>query len=301
MAVALAVFAHPDDMEFVASGTLLRLQRAGYEIHCLAVANGCCGSSVHGREETARVRWTEAQEACRLVGFTLHESLVNDIEVFYERATLARVAALFRRVAPEVLLTHSPSDYMEDHENACRLAVSAAFCRGMRNMPTDPPTPAVDGPVTVYHAQPHGNRDPLGAEVRPTHFVDVGGEVLEQKAAMLACHRSQRTWLDESGPPRRGDDARADGRSAGSDSSRTRRLAAAGPARCPGADPLRQPWPVLSPPRLHRGPGVSECRRGLFGLPGPGRSFSRPRLGTALAVRSRMVGTRYSVKARASS
>jgi LmbE family N-acetylglucosaminyl deacetylase len=198
MPVALAVFAHPDDMEFLAAGTLLRLQGAGYEVHCLAVANGSCGSSAHGPEETARVRRAEAEEACRLAGFTLHESLVNDIEVFYERSTLARVAALVRRVAPSVLLTHSPADYMEDHENSGRLAVSAAFCRGMRNFPTEPPTAAVDGPVTVYHAQPHGNRDPLGAEVRPTHFVDVGGEVLERKTAMLACHRSQQGWLDES-------------------------------------------------------------------------------------------------------
>jgi LmbE family N-acetylglucosaminyl deacetylase len=198
MAIALAVFAHPDDMEIVAAGTLLRLQRVGYEVHCLAVANGCCGSSVLGREETARVRRAEAQEACRLAGFTLHDSLVNDIEVFYERATLARVGALVRRVAPDVLLTHSPVDYMEDHESTCRLAVSAAFCRGMRNMPTDPPTPAVDKPVAVYHAQPYGNHDPLGAAVRPTHFVDVGGEVLDRKTAMLACHRSQQDWLDES-------------------------------------------------------------------------------------------------------
>ena len=198
MPAALGVFAHPDDMEMVAAGTLLRLQRAGYEVHCLALADGGCGSSALGREETARVRRAEAEEACRLSGFTLHDSLVNDIEVLYERATLARVAALVRRVAPDVLLTHSPSDYMEDHQNASRLAVSAAFGRGMRNMPTDPPTPPVDRPVTVYHAQPHGNRDPLGAVVRPTHFVDVGGEVLEKKTAMLACHRSQQDWLDES-------------------------------------------------------------------------------------------------------
>jgi LmbE family N-acetylglucosaminyl deacetylase len=198
MPAALAVFAHPDDMEFLAAGTLLRLQRAGYLVHCLAVANGSCGSSVHGAEETARIRRAEAEEACRLAGFIRHESLVNDIEVFYERALLARVAALVRRVAPEILLTHAPNDYMEDHENAARLAVTAAFCRGMRNLPTDPPTPPVDGPVTVYHAQPHGNRDPLGAEVRPTHFVDVGGELLERKTAMLACHRSQQGWLDES-------------------------------------------------------------------------------------------------------
>src|SRR5512135_3368781 len=113
MRAALGVFAHPDDMEIVAAGTLLRLERAGYEIHCLAVANGCCGSSVLEGEETASVRRGEALEACRLAGFTLHESLVNDIEVFYERVTLARVAAVVRRVAPEVLLTHSPTDYME--------------------------------------------------------------------------------------------------------------------------------------------------------------------------------------------
>jgi LmbE family N-acetylglucosaminyl deacetylase len=198
MPVAFAVFAHPDDMEFLAAGTLLCLKRAGYEVHCLAVANGSCGSSVHGAEETARIRRAEAEEACRLAGFTRHESLVSDIEVFYERALLARVAGLVRRVAPRVLLTHAPSDYMEDHENTARLAATAAFCRGMRNLPTDPPTPAVDGPVTVYHAQPHGNRDPLGAEVRPTHYVDVGDEVLERKTAMLACHRSQQGWLDES-------------------------------------------------------------------------------------------------------
>ena len=197
MAVALAVFAHPDDMELVAAGTLLRLQRTGYAIHCLAVANGSCGSSAHG-PELVNMRRAEAQEACDLVGFVRHESLVNDLEVFFEGPILARVAALVRQVAPDILLTHSPSDYMEDHENTCRLAVTAAFGRGMRNLKTDPTTPAVSRPVTVYHAQPHGNRDPLGAVVRPTHFVDIGGEVLEQKVAMLARHRSQQQWLDES-------------------------------------------------------------------------------------------------------
>ena len=198
MPVALAVFAHPDDIELTASGTLLRLQRAGYQIHYLALANGSCGSSVHGVEELVRVRREEARAACRTSGFTHHESLVNDLEVFYERPTLARLAAIVRVIVPDILLTHSPSDYMEDHENTCRLAVTAAFARGMPNFPTDPPTGAVDRPVTVYHAQPHGNRDPLGMPVRPTHFVDVGGEVLDQKAAMLACHRSQHQWLDES-------------------------------------------------------------------------------------------------------
>ncbi len=198
MATVLAVLAHPDDMEFLAAGTLLRLKAVGWEVHCLAVANGCCGSSTLGREETACVRRAEAEASCQLAGFAWHDSLVNDFEVLYEPRTMARLAALVRQVAPGILLTHSPTDYMEDHENACRLAVSAAFGRGMPNLTTDPEVPPIDLPVTVYHAQPHGNRDPLGTPVRPTHYVDVGGEVLERKTAMLACHRSQQQWLDES-------------------------------------------------------------------------------------------------------
>ena len=65
---AFAVAAHPDDIEFVMAGTLLHLQRSGYEIHYMNVANGCCGSTVYGRDELIRMRRLEAIEACRLVG-----------------------------------------------------------------------------------------------------------------------------------------------------------------------------------------------------------------------------------------
>jgi LmbE family N-acetylglucosaminyl deacetylase len=86
---------------------------------------------------------------------------------------------------------------MEDHMNTCRLAVTAAFARGMPNFPTSPPAPHVEQDVTVYHAQPHGNCDPLGNPIRPTLCVDVGA-VLDEKTAMLACHKSQKNWLDQS-------------------------------------------------------------------------------------------------------
>ena len=67
----------------------------------------------------------------------------------------------------------------------------------MPNFPVGPPRPPIDQPVTVYHAQPYGNHDPLGAPVRPGLFVDVGS-VMEQKLGMLAEHQSQKRWLDES-------------------------------------------------------------------------------------------------------
>jgi LmbE family N-acetylglucosaminyl deacetylase len=195
--IAFAVAAHPDDIEFVMAGTLILLRDAGYEIHTMNIANGCCGSTEYSASHAARMREQEAIAAADAIGAEFHPSLVNDLEIFYNHETLTRLAAVMREVAPEILLVHAPSDYMEDHMNACRLSVTAAFARGMPNYPTQPSRPPVDQPVTIYHAQPHGNRDPLGRVVRPGVFVDVGS-VMAEKTAMLACHKSQRQWLDTS-------------------------------------------------------------------------------------------------------
>jgi LmbE family N-acetylglucosaminyl deacetylase len=192
-----AIAAHPDDIEFFMSGTLMRLDAAGYELHYMNVADGCCGSTQHDAEAIAAIRLQEAQNAAGQIGAVFHGPLVHDLEVFYERETLARLAAIVRSVAPEIMLVHAPADYMEDHMNACRLAVTAAFARGAPNFPVVPPTPAVNQKVTLYHAQPYGNRDPLGELVRPKTFVDVG-ELQDRKLEMLAEHKSQRDWLDES-------------------------------------------------------------------------------------------------------
>jgi len=192
---AFAVAAHPDDIEFQMAGTLILLQRAGYEIHYLNIATGSCGTAELSRDEIVRVRRGEALAAAAHIGAVYHESLVDDLAIFYEASLLAQVAAVMRAVAPEILLVQSPQDYMEDHQNAARLAVSAAFARAMINFATDPPTAPVTQPVTVYHAQPHGNRDPLRQLVTPDLYVDVTG-VIEIKRAMLAHHSSQKTWLD---------------------------------------------------------------------------------------------------------
>ena len=192
---ACAVAAHPDDIEFQMAGTLILLRRAGYEIHYLNIANGSCGTAELSKKEIVRIRRGEAQAAADHIGAVYHESLVDDLAIFYEASLLARVAAVMRDVAPEILLVQSPQGYMEDHQNAARLAVSAAFARSMVNFETTPPTAPVSQPVTVYHAQPHGNRDPLRRLVAPDLYVDVT-TVIEIKRAMLAHHASQKAWLD---------------------------------------------------------------------------------------------------------
>lgn len=195
---AFAVVAHPDDIEFCMAGTLIRLkEEAGYEIHMMNIANGSCGSTELPAEKIAALRTEEARSSANLIGAVYHPPLVNDMHILYGKALLARVGAVMREVAPDILLIHSPQDYMEDHMNACRLALSAAFCRGMPNYPTDPQLDHVDAPITVYHAQPHGNRDPLGLLVTPSLFVNIS-RVIEQKRAMLEVYQSQKVWLDHS-------------------------------------------------------------------------------------------------------
>ncbi len=197
MKTAFAIAAHPDDIEFFMSGTLMRLSDAGYEIHYMNVANGCCGTTQYDAETIARMRREEAMSAAASIGAVFHESICNDLEIFYDKPTLARLASIVREVAPEILLTHSPADYMEDHMNTSRLAVTAAFARGMPNFPVDPPRDPVEDVVTVYHAQPYSHHDPLRRPVEPDLFVDTT-DLVERKVAMLAKHISQKRWLDES-------------------------------------------------------------------------------------------------------
>ncbi len=196
-AIALAIAAHPDDIEFMMAGTLLLLKQAGCETHYLNVANGNCGSVEYDSKTAIKLRAAEAREAAKVLGAHFHPSLTNDLEIFYDLKTLRRLAAIVRDVRPSIVLTHSPQDYMEDHTNTCRLAVTAAFTRGMPNFKTVPSRPTYDGDVAVYHGMPHGLRDSLRRRIVPGAFVNTAS-VQKVKFAALAEHRSQQHWLDTS-------------------------------------------------------------------------------------------------------
>jgi LmbE family N-acetylglucosaminyl deacetylase len=193
----LAIVAHPDDIEFLMCGTIILLSRAGFECHFLNIANGSCGTTVHSKEDIIRIRRNEAMASAAMIDAVYHESLVDDLEIFYDKSLLARVASIFREVAPDILLVQPYSDYMEDHQNSARLAVTAAFARSMPNFMTVPPRAPVFQDVCVYHGQPHSNLDPTMDRVLPKMYVDITS-VIEEKTQMLSCHNSQFAWLDES-------------------------------------------------------------------------------------------------------
>lgn len=190
----LAIFSHPDDIEFVAAGTLLRLRALGWKIHYMNLANGCCGSNETDRATTARIRLEEAKHSADLLGATFYPPICDDLDVFYNRENLAKVSAVVRQAKPTMVLTHARYDYMEDHMESCRLAVTAAFTRSVPNYETDPPLAAVECDIALYHAQPHGNRTPDNRIAIPSYVVAVD-DVMDTKLAMLRCHQSQQNWL----------------------------------------------------------------------------------------------------------
>lgn len=192
-----AIAAHPDDIEFMMAGTFRLLGEAGADLHYLNLSSGNCGSAALSAAETRRIRRRESKAAAAILGARHHPSLTDDLEIFYEPRLLKKLAAIVRQVEPEIILTHSPQDYMEDHTNTSRLAVTAAFARGMPNYRTVPESKPTGQSLCLYHAMPYGLLDPLRVPIQPEFFVDIES-VMDVKTNALAAHASQREWLDVS-------------------------------------------------------------------------------------------------------
>jgi LmbE family N-acetylglucosaminyl deacetylase len=197
MKSAIAIAAHPDDIELMMAGTLMLLKKTGYEIHYMNVASGNLGSTEYNTEETKRIRSEEAKTAAQILGAHFHPPICNDFEIFYDLQKLKQVASIIREVRPTVVLTHSPEDYMEDHINAARLAVTAVFGRGMPNFITNPARLSGSYDCTVYHSLPHTLRDNFRRRIIPGVFVNTSS-VQEKKLEALKAHKSQQNWLDVS-------------------------------------------------------------------------------------------------------
>lgn len=197
MKTAIAIAAHPDDIELMMAGTLLLLKRQGYEIHYMNLSSGNLGTTEYDAETITGIRLKEAQKSAAILGAHFHPPFCNDLEIFYDEKTLRRVVAVIREVKPTIVLTHSPTDYMEDHTNTCRLVVTATFARAMPNFTSVPSRTSGNYDCTIYHALPHGLRDTLRKLIIPGSFVNTA-LVQAKKIEALKAHQSQQNWLDES-------------------------------------------------------------------------------------------------------
>jgi LmbE family N-acetylglucosaminyl deacetylase len=194
--ILLTVLAHPDDAEFLCAGTLIRLVREQrWSVHIATMTPGDCGSVELPPEEISRVRRAEGAAAAAIIGACYHCLEEPDLLVSYNERALQKVTRLLREVRPRVVLTHSPSDYLLDHEMTSTLARAAAFAAPVPNFLCDRGhPPPLERIPHLYYCDPIEGKDPLGRDIAPGFCVDISG-VLDAKAAMLARHASQRDWL----------------------------------------------------------------------------------------------------------
>ena len=194
---ALAVGAHPDDVEFGCGATLAKWAAAGSEVHVLVLTDGSKGTWDPKRDprELIGVRQREQTDAGAVLGAQrVHLLGLVDGELTNGRAEQGTVCAVIRRVQPDVVLGHDPWKRYRlhpDHRAAGDLTISAIVAaRDAHYFPDQ-------------GLAPHRPRDLLLFEAEERDHVEVVGNFVDRKIDALLCHRSQ--WrstmqIDEDAP-----------------------------------------------------------------------------------------------------
>ena len=189
-AVALAVYAHPDDGDVSSGGTLARWADAGCEVHLLVCAAGDKGSKDPASDpvELARIRRAESRAAADVLGVrALHHLERPDGELENDLPTREAIVAVIRRVRPEAIVCPDPlavffGEHYYNHRDH-RVVGFAAL---------DAASPAAASPLYFPSAgPPHSVRVAyLSGSLEANVYVDLGATI-DRKAEAVMCHRSQ--------------------------------------------------------------------------------------------------------------
>ncbi|GGP51635.1 PIG-L deacetylase family protein [Saccharothrix coeruleofusca] len=189
---ALAVVAHPDDIEFGAAAAVAAWTEAGKAVHYLLLTRGEAGIDGVEPAEAARLREQEQRASAALVGVKDVEFLDHPDGVLEYGVALRRdITAALRKHRPDLVigfnhheLTISGKWNSPDHRNAGRALIDAVGDAGNRWVfPDAGPSPWHVRYVAIAQS-PH-----------PTHAVDVT-DTLEAGIASLEAHRSYLAGLN---------------------------------------------------------------------------------------------------------
>lgn len=195
--VALAVLAHPDDVEFLCAGTLIRLKEEhGWTIHTATMTPGDCGSAEHTPDEIATIRRAEAKAGAALIGASYECIEARDLHVTFSDELIERVVRLMAKTQPAIVLTHSPDDYHMDHEMTSKVVRAASFAAPIPNYLHGRwnGLKPLDHIPHMYYCDPLEGKDIFGKAIRPDFWIEITKQVT-LKEEMLKCHASQRNWL----------------------------------------------------------------------------------------------------------
>ena len=186
-ASALAVGAHPDDIEFGAGSTLAKWAAAGCDVSFCICTDGSKGTWDPSADLSVLVatRQAEAREAATALGATGQVVFLDrvDGELENDRATRSALARVIRDIRPTVLLGHDPWKRYRLHPDH----------RAGGFLLTDSLVAARDPHFFPEHGIAHHRPDALllFEADEPDHAEIVTGEQVDAKIAALESHRSQ--------------------------------------------------------------------------------------------------------------
>jgi N-acetylglucosamine malate deacetylase 1 len=129
---ALAIGAHPDDIELSVSGTLIKLAELGYRVGVVDMVRGELGS-----RGTAAIRAREAKAAGKIMGLSVRENLkLRDGAIFDTPEARLRVVRVLRKYRPQLVFTHYWDDRHPDHIYTSRIVAQACYLSGLAKIKT---------------------------------------------------------------------------------------------------------------------------------------------------------------------
>ena len=174
----LAIAAHPDDVELICGGTLIRAQMLGRATGILDLAAGELAT-----RGTPELRAKEAAKAAKVMGVSVRENLgLPDGGIQNTPETRAKVAVVIRRLKPDIVITHSQHGRHPDHPIVAQLVRDACFVAGLKKI--EPKVPA-HRPRKVLHALSFREDNQ-----KPTFVVDIS-LAFEKKLEAIGCYESQ--------------------------------------------------------------------------------------------------------------
>ena len=177
----LALFAHPDDVECICAGTLLKYKKAGHKIYIALTTSGNTGSNqISSREEIALIRESEMLESAKYLDAEVMFLRYEDESLFDTPETRRSVLTAIRWADPDVIFTHHPRDWSTDHNVTAKLVTEVLLSVG-GNLHTADLPPIAKKPQVFFE----------GTKA----FVNIDNE-METKMQMLRCHKSQIGWME---------------------------------------------------------------------------------------------------------
>ena len=174
---ALFVGTHPDDIELICGGTVIKLVRSGKKVGIVDLTLG--ELSTRG---TLPERKKETENASKVLGIKIRKNLkLKDGDIQNNSVNRKKLIKFIREYKPEIIFAPYPLDRHPDHINASNLIRESVFHSGLRKIKTDN-LQAYRPKRTFYYRHAY--------DIPVSFILDVSN-VFNKKIEAIKCYSSQ--------------------------------------------------------------------------------------------------------------